>query len=100
MIHVRRTEMQLSLDDLAAAVKTVTAHQLRQFENGENNITVSQLWEIAQVLKVDVAYFYNGIPSEEHNHSDIFRRYCENMSDEQRKALARLMRAMIESIKM
>ncbi len=97
---MRRTEMQLSLDDLAAAVKTVTAHQLRQYENGENNITVVRLWEIAQVLKVDVAYFYDSLPSEEHNHSDIFRRYCENMSGKQRKALARLMRAMIESTKM
>ncbi len=41
----------------------LTFQQLQKYESGANRISASRLWEIAQILDVPVASFFDGIES-------------------------------------
>lgn len=40
----------------------VSYQQLQKYENGNNRVSAGRLYLIAHVLKVDVGYFYQGLP--------------------------------------
>ncbi len=42
----------------------LTFQQLQKYESGANRISASRLWEIAQILDVPVASFFDGIEPE------------------------------------
>jgi ribosome-binding protein aMBF1 (putative translation factor) len=59
-IRHRRRMLDLTLQDLAGACG-VTFQQVHKYESGLCSLSASQLWAIAQALRVDVAYFYESL---------------------------------------
>ncbi len=42
----------------------LTFQQLQKYESGSNRISASRLWQIAQILDVPVAWFFEGLDGE------------------------------------
>ena len=59
LIKFRRKEIGFTQQDLAD-VLDITYQQVQKYESGQNRIRASMLVKIAEVLKVDLMYFYNG----------------------------------------
>lgn len=65
-IHVGRriAEKRLALgynqSDLGRALR-LTFQQVQKYEKGTNRVSASKLWLIAQFLKVDLTYFFEGL---------------------------------------
>jgi transcriptional regulator with XRE-family HTH domain len=55
----RRIMLGLTLKQLAPLVG-VTYQQAYKYEHGINRVTVGRLYHIAQALKVDIGYFFEG----------------------------------------
>jgi len=111
-IRVRRKFLSLSQSALAEALG-LTFQQVQKYERGSNRISASKLFEIAQVLQVPVAYFFEGYqtdgvtpltPASPQAEVHEFLRTAEAMdlgtaflgiqSPEQRRRILDLMRAM------
>lgn len=58
LIKFRRKEIGLTQQDLAD-VLGITYQQVQKYESGQNRIRASMLVKIADVLKVDLMYFYS-----------------------------------------
>lgn len=67
-IRERRIMLGLSQQQMADLIG-VTYQQAHKYERGINRISAGRLFEIAQVLKVPVGYFFEGIHNE--GESDI-----------------------------
>lgn len=59
-MHMRRTMMGMSQERLAAELG-VTFQQVQKYEKGQNRIGASRLWDLAQVLGVNVNFFYEDL---------------------------------------
>lgn len=59
----RRHSIQVTQSYVAEKVG-VRFQQIQKYECGDNRISASRLWKIAQALDVPVSYFYEGL--EEH----------------------------------
>ena len=57
----RRTEVGLSREELAHAV-AIPTHHLSKWETKGAEIPAALLWQIALVLEVEIAYFFEGLP--------------------------------------
>ena len=62
-IRLRREMLKMPQMDLAQLLG-ITFQQLQKYEKGINRISASRLWDISVVLKVSVAFFYEGIDYE------------------------------------
>ncbi|HCU59032.1 MAG TPA: hypothetical protein DIC64_03530, partial [Alphaproteobacteria bacterium] len=62
-IKVRRNVLALSQQDLADALG-LTFQQIQKYEKGLNRIGASRLWDIAQILKVPMDFFFSDMPLE------------------------------------
>jgi transcriptional regulator with XRE-family HTH domain len=62
-VRVRRLTQGLSQEKLGEALG-LTFQQVQKYEKGTNRIGASRLHQIAQFLKVDVSYFFEGLSSE------------------------------------
>jgi transcriptional regulator with XRE-family HTH domain len=60
-VRMRRNMLGLSQTKLGSAVG-VTFQQLQKYEKGINRIGASRLHQIAHVLQVPIAFFYEGAP--------------------------------------
>ena len=58
-VRLRRKHMGLSQDKLGAHIG-LTFQQVQKYERGANRISASKLFEISNLLKVPVEYFYEG----------------------------------------
>ena len=56
-IRERRTQMGLTQDHLAKALG-MSYQQIQKYETGANRVSAGRLYEIAQKLQVEVAYFF------------------------------------------
>jgi transcriptional regulator with XRE-family HTH domain len=56
-VYLRRIERRLSQDKLATRLG-ITFQQVQKYEKGINRISASRLQEIARILDVPVAYFF------------------------------------------
>ena len=61
-----RTLLGLSQEKLGEAVG-ITFQQLQKYERGANRISASRLFNLAQVLGVPVAYFFEDMPANQPN---------------------------------
>ena len=61
-IRMARWEAVLSQTALGDEVG-IAFQQVQKYENGTSRVAASRLWDIAGVLKVPVAYFFEGIPA-------------------------------------
>lgn len=75
-IRERRIMLGLSQQQMAEMIG-VTYQQAHKYERGINRISAGRLYQIAQVLKVPVSYFYDGLeePSE-NNELSVRQRMC------------------------
>ena len=62
-LRQRRVAIGLTQDKLAKAVG-ITFQQVQKYERGTNRIVASRLYELAQVLRVSVEYFFDGFGAE------------------------------------
>ena len=60
-LRERRSMLGLSQESLAAAIG-VSFQQVQKYERGVNRISASRLWLAAQLLDVDIDYFFEGLP--------------------------------------
>ena len=58
----RRRMLGLTQSQLAEKVG-VRFQQIQKYEAGANRISAARLWRFCQALEVDVAYFFDGLPS-------------------------------------
>lgn len=63
-LRLRRTLMGMSQERLGEAVN-LTFQQIQKYERGANRIGASRLYQLAQVLDVPVAFFFDGLTRDE-----------------------------------
>ena len=54
---MRRRMLGLSLSELAKRLG-ISYQQIQHYENGTNRVTASRLWDLSQVLKTSVNFFF------------------------------------------
>jgi transcriptional regulator with XRE-family HTH domain len=63
-IRMRRKALGISQERLAESLG-LTFQQVQKYERGANRVSASKLWEIARALRTNVAYFYEGLESQD-----------------------------------
>ena len=61
-IRLQRTLLGLSQEQLAQGL-LITFQQIQKYERGANRVSASRLWDISQILEVDISYFFNNMSS-------------------------------------
>ncbi|MHB8530445.1 MAG: helix-turn-helix domain-containing protein [Caulobacteraceae bacterium] len=69
----RRRLLRFTQHKVAAACE-VRAQQIQKYECGANRIPAAQLWRLAQILEVHVAYFFEGLSRREGQASETAMR--------------------------
>jgi len=64
---------KVSQEDLGAALG-VTFQQIQKYEKGKNRMSAAMMAQIAEVLKVDVQYFFDELPTSVKNYREIKTR--------------------------
>jgi transcriptional regulator with XRE-family HTH domain len=59
-LRARRITLGLSQQELGEAIE-ITFQQVQKYERGSNRISASGLFELSQVLKVGISYFFQGL---------------------------------------
>ena len=59
-IRLRRKTIGISQEQLSYALG-LTFQQVQKYENGQNRVSASKLWDIARKLEVDVQWFFEGL---------------------------------------
>ena len=81
----------------------VTYQQAHKYERGINRISAGRLYEIAQVLRVPVGYFYEGVDGASSEDDltvrqrmclELARNFTQIPNDRHREALSQLARAL------
>ena len=60
-LRARRIMMKMSQDDLGKSLG-VTFQQIQKYEKGTNRMSAALMVRVAEILDVDVGYFYDEIP--------------------------------------
>ena len=63
-IRQRRWMVGVTQQQLADKVG-IKFQQIQKYETGMNRVSASRLWDIAQVLGVEIAYFFDGVGQSE-----------------------------------
>jgi transcriptional regulator with XRE-family HTH domain len=103
-IRIRRTLLGLTQEQLAAALN-ISYQQIQKYETGANRVSAGRLFQIAQRLEINVAYFFDGLdpslipqdlPHGGHNRVaiDLVRNFLEISDEDARTALAHLVKAL------
>ncbi|MAJ34837.1 MAG: transcriptional regulator [Candidatus Puniceispirillum sp. TMED52] len=61
-IRLRRTLLGYSQEQLAHGL-SITFQQVQKYERGSNRVSASRLWDISQLLDVDISYFFEDMSS-------------------------------------
>jgi transcriptional regulator with XRE-family HTH domain len=69
-LRAGRLMMHVSQQDLAKALG-LSFQQIQKYEKGSNRMSAATLFQIAAVLRVDVVYFYEGLPRSAKNSKEI-----------------------------
>ena len=57
-VRLRRTLVGMSQEQLGASLN-ITFQQVQKYERGANRISASRLWDISQILDVQIRYFFD-----------------------------------------
>lgn len=63
-IRDRRRFLDISQQEIGE-ILSVSYQQLQKYESGQNRISAGRLFLLAHILKVDVGFFYQGLPASE-----------------------------------
>jgi transcriptional regulator with XRE-family HTH domain len=69
-LRARRLMMHVSQQELAKALG-LSFQQIQKYEKGTNRMSAAMLFQTAAVLKVDLKYFYQELPSGAKNSKEI-----------------------------
>ncbi|MET4103105.1 transcriptional regulator with XRE-family HTH domain [Roseovarius sp. MBR-78] len=62
-IRHRRWLTGMTQQQLAEAVG-IKFQQIQKYETGANRVSASRLWDMAEALEVDIAFFFEGLPKD------------------------------------
>lgn len=91
----RRWMIGMTQGELAEALG-IRFQQIQKYESGANRVSASRLWDIAQALQVDVAYFFQGLDAETQANPDelleaeALIRFYRAMPDRERMRLRQM----------
>jgi transcriptional regulator with XRE-family HTH domain len=107
-IRARRTELGLTQEQLAEALN-VSYQQVQKYETGANRISAGRIFELARKLRVDVSYFFEGLPLDapaeqvplEHGGRqrsaiELVRKFAQIEDPQVRSAIAALVKAIVD----
>ena len=57
-VRLRRTLLGMSQEQLGASLN-ITFQQVQKYERGANRISASRLWDVSQILDVQISYFFD-----------------------------------------
>ena len=57
-VRLRRTLLGMSQEQLGVSLN-ITFQQVQKYERGANRISASRLWDIGQILDVEISYFFD-----------------------------------------
>jgi len=57
-VRLRRTLLGISQEQLGVSLN-ITFQQVQKYERGANRISASRLWDISQILDVQISYFFD-----------------------------------------
>ena len=60
-IRLRRNFLGMTQQDLARRLD-VTFQQVQKYERGANRVSASRLWDISQIMKTEIGYFFDDMP--------------------------------------
>jgi len=101
-IRERRVMLGLSQQQMADMIG-VTYQQAHKYERGINRISAGRLYEIAQVLRVPVSYFFDGLEGRNSESElsirqrmclELARNFSQIPSERHQEALSQLARAL------
>jgi transcriptional regulator with XRE-family HTH domain len=100
-IRERRIMLGLTQQQLADLIG-VTYQQAHKYERGINRVSAGRLFEIAQVLRVPVSYFFDGLDEEggraagprERMCLELARNFSQISNEKHQEALSQLARAL------
>jgi transcriptional regulator with XRE-family HTH domain len=107
-IRARRTELGLTQEQLAEALN-VSYQQVQKYETGANRISAGRIFELARKLRVDVGYFFEGLPLDapaepvplEHGGRqrsaiELVRKFAQIEDPQVRSTIAALVKAIVD----
>ena len=62
-IRQKRNELDITQETLADALG-VTFQQVQKYEKGTNRVSAGRLFSIANLMGVEISYFFEGIPTD------------------------------------
>ncbi|MGB0670010.1 MAG: helix-turn-helix domain-containing protein [Rhodospirillales bacterium] len=101
-IRERRIMLGLSQQQMAEMIG-VTYQQAHKYERGINRISAGRLYEIAQVLRVPVSYFYEGLSEAGDDYEltprqrmclELARNFSQIQSERHQEAVSQLARVL------
>jgi transcriptional regulator with XRE-family HTH domain len=108
-LRLRRTALGLSQEELGRQLN-LTFQQVQKFESGMNRISASYLFELTQILRVPVSYFFENAGASERTEVpeklqrflmsaeglSLWRAFARVKDDTVRQRVIALIRAMAE----
>jgi transcriptional regulator with XRE-family HTH domain len=100
-IRERRIMLGLTQQQLADLIG-VTYQQAHKYERGINRVSAGRLFEIARVLSVPVAYYFDGLDAEDERAVsprermclELARNFSQISNEKHQEALSQLARAL------
>jgi transcriptional regulator with XRE-family HTH domain len=107
-IRLRRAELGLTQEQLAEALE-VSYQQIQKYETGANRISASRIFQMARRLDVELGYFFEGLPVEDHTEQaplehggrqrsaiELVRKFAQIDDPQVRAAIAGLVKAIVD----
>ena len=96
-IRQRRWLMGMTQQKLAECVG-IKFQQIQKYETGANRVSASRLWDIADALEVDVAFFFEGLKEEnDEKHTETSTVPTDMLGDKEAMDLVRSYYAIPEN---
>lgn len=104
-IRERRVMLGLSQQQMAELIG-VTYQQAHKYERGINRISAGRLFEISQVLRVPVGYFFEGLgsrddtdlPTRQRMCLEVARNFAQIDNERHQEALSQMARALAQKL--
>ncbi|WP_187430880.1 hypothetical protein ROLI_009300 [Roseobacter fucihabitans] len=95
-IRQRRWLVGMTQQKLAECVG-IKFQQIQKYETGANRVSASRLWDIADALEVDVAFFFEGLKTDEACNTTADSIPADMMGDKEAMDLVRSYYAIPEN---
>lgn len=102
VIRTTRWKRRMTQQQLAEKIG-VRFQQVQKYETGSNRVSASRLWEIASVLEVPLAHFFETYGSqapatEPDRDALVVMASYQRLSNHQKESIRRLLDAMVQAV--